>query len=86
MSRLEEILKDEEDGFLEWSGDRVIAYRQDDSFFNAIKQYAKECVKASLEKASEKTDFLMIDIDEINVDDYEKIKESITNPENIVLL
>lgn len=46
------------------------------------KEYATECVKASLEKAYNNAEYEMVKY----TDDYEVTKESITNPENIVLL
>lgn len=46
------------------------------------EKYATECVKASLEKASEKG----CDSLELYNSEYETLKKAITNPENIILL
>ena len=45
-------------------------------------EYTKECVKASLEKASENAETVQIKY----TNDFEIDKKSITNPDNIVLL
>ena len=50
--------------------------------FELAKIYATECVKASLEKASEKG----CDSLELYNSEYEKLEKAITNPENITLL
>lgn len=81
MSRLEEILKNHEISF-HYEDHYFIGYDKDDDFINDLKSYAKECVKASLEKASESG----CDSLELYNSEYETLKKSITNPENIVLL
>lgn len=48
----------------------------------AMKRYAEECVKASLEKASESVKINRLG----KTYDVEVNKESITNPKNIVLI
>lgn len=82
MSRLEEIKNEWAkllgyDGYFDFTCHKK-EVKDIEQFFNEIiERYAKECVKASLEKASESgycTYDAMID------------RESITNPENIILL
>ena len=78
MSRLEEILQKYEDKnemhFFQIDKETII--------YPAVREYVKECIKASLEKASESG----CDSLELYNSEYEKLKESITNPENIVIL
>lgn len=50
------------------------------------KEYATECVKASLEKASEKLCEHLIDEEEVMVWVANKYCNSITNPDNIIML
>lgn len=77
MSRLEEILQKYEDKnemhFFQIDKESII--------YPAIEEYVKECIKASLEKASEKVECVTCYDNECEVD-----LKSITNPENIVLL
>lgn len=47
-------------------------------------EYAEECVKASLEKASENGKVTHVNYGVIG--EFIVVKESITNPENIILL
>lgn len=82
MSRLEEIKNEyaQKDGrFLSWNNlMNVVGLKVLQQHENEVMQiYAKECSAASLEKASEKA--LYSPISGI-------VEESITNPENIVLL
>lgn len=57
----------------------------DKYFTEVINQYAKECSQASLDEASENAELDFVDDEPIY--GYVGIKEeSITNPENIVLL
>lgn len=85
MSRLEE-LKDEvakKIGFRDWDDAR---HDLDESFiFEFAKIYAKECVEASLERASIKAKIFKDSNSGSYLDAYIK-KESITNKENIILL
>lgn len=92
MSRLEEILQKHED-------QKEFHFHEIDKLtiiYPAVREYVEECVKASLEKASEKAkmnyhdghfktntpkDYVQIGSDNVQIN-----KESITNPENIVLL
>lgn len=86
MSRLEEI-KDE---FAEFHGHndwKDLWYsdsnynRSNEMIDSVMKKYATECVKASLDKASENAE-----CDARDYNDYFVDKESITNESNIVLL
>lgn len=80
MSRLEEIFDEKISSYNE-KVSHVYKFRFDkherEMFLNIMKIYAKEVAQASLEKASE----------EAWIDSMGSIdKESITNPENIVIL
>ncbi|WP_312900213.1 hypothetical protein [Chryseobacterium taichungense] len=55
------------------------------AYENIIIRYASECVKASLEKASEVA-YCDDDLNDKDESEIMVVKESITNPENIVLL
>lgn len=107
MSRLEEIITEQEETLFDWNGDGWKCYVKDEDTINAIKQYATECIKASLEKVTRETTMFKI-CDKCNTEFpvlnvvssmqtcpccgksnhiWTRInKQSITNPENIVLL
>lgn len=57
-------------------------------FLNMMREYAEECVKASLEKASENATVKSMEMFGGNFLGSPKVvdKESITSPENIILL
>lgn len=65
--------------YINWLEKRIISD-------GVSKQYAAECVKASLEKASESATFSKYKWATSNKEIVEINKESITNPENIILL
>ena len=54
----------------------------------AMKKYAEECVKASLEKASEKAEYGIWQNDDMYLSESNIFinRQSITNPDNMVLL
>jgi|GEM_PF-4079935 len=85
MSRLEELLGGQEETFFDWNNKRVRAYAIDDQTLNAIKQYAKECCAASLDKAFENS---MLNYEEgMYYEGWVELdKDSIINKENILLL
>lgn len=90
MSRLEDI-KDEvvrEFGykdFITYEKLMIDSYDFDNTIIieKIAKSYAVECIKVSLEKASENLVFFIDDTYKVEAND---LKESITNPENIILL
>lgn len=88
MSRLEQIKNEVLKDFGYKSIDQAL-YEQCDLSNQIAKKYAEECIKASLEKASENVKMKSKDnISELSMmDDWSELdKESIINPENIVLL
>lgn len=83
MSRLEEILKEHFPNHKtddKW--DIELLQFDAGDMMDFAKIYAEECVKASLEKASERTKILF----DPKFNGYKGRHLSITNPENIVLL
>ena len=76
--KTEEILKKSTENTLNINEDSPLHK----AVLNAMKIYAEECVKASLEKASEKG----CDSLELYNSEYETLKKAITNHENIILL
>lgn len=91
MNRLEQI-KDEvarSKGLGSWSELDYKGYIWDSDIEAVCEKYAKECIKASLEKASQNVKMkLKQNIYDLSMmDDWSEIdKDSITNSENIVLL
>lgn len=91
MSRLEEIKNEvaKSKNFKSWNEMDYKGYIWDSDVESVAKQYAKECVKVSLLKASENAKMKTKDnIHELSMmDDWSELdKESITNTDNIVLI
>ena len=86
MKRLEEIRNEvaKERGYRDWETLNGSDLYDSDIDKVAIK-YAEECIKASLEKASENAGAYKLDYPN-NVSKAVVEKETITNPENIILL
>lgn len=91
MSRLEEIKNEvaKSKNLTSWNEMEYKGYIWDSDVKAVCEKYAKECIKASLSKASENVRMKTKDnVYELSMmDDWSELdKESITNPENIVLL
>lgn len=90
MSRLEEIKNEyaKEFDYKDWTSfiNDQPNYAVENHMNDICTHYAKECSQASLEKSSDKLCEHFIDEEEIMVNVANKYCNSITNPENIVLL
>lgn len=96
MSKLEEIKNEiaKKHDYYDWN-DMVYSYESQvllgERVNELMESYATECVKASLEKASKNPTFSTVEIwcgpwDKYVITDFRLNQESITNPDNIVLL